>query len=275
MRLRVVGESAAPAFVVPFRSAGHVHGRADVPLWVQRAFVAGLPEQLDALFVASDLQGFATDAGGESRLLGYGVAEQLLEHAVANQIEPSRIGVLLAGDLFARADLTRRGGIGDVRGVWRAFAERFAFVAGVAGNHDAFGDAPGDLVAFAQEPGTYLLDAGTPGLAVAADCHGLRIAGVSGIVGNPEKPWRKTQEQLCAAVRQALALGPDVLLLHQNPALPDVRRADHGWLTDELIAGARGLVVFGHSFCHRALVEIGDCQLLATEGRAFWLERGD
>ena len=275
MTLRVVGESAAPAFVVPFRSAGHAHGATEVPLWVHRAFVAGLPEQLDALFVASDLQGFATASCGSSLLLGYSVAEELLAHARAHCIDPARVGVLLAGDLYARADLTRRGGIGDVRGVWRAFAQRFAFVAGVAGNHDAFGDAPGDLAAFAQEAGVYLLDVGTPGLDLGADCHGLRIAGVSGIVGNPDKPWRKTQEQLRAAVRQALALQPDVLMLHQNPALPDVRRADHGWLTDELAAAARGIVVFGHSFCQRSLVELADCQLLATEGRAFWLERGD
>lgn len=220
-------------------------------------------------------EGFATAADGASRLLGYAVAEQLLAHAAAHSIDPARIGVLLAGDLYARADLSRRGGIGDVRGVWRAFAEHFAFVAGVAGNHDAFGDEPGDLGAFAQETGVYLLDAGTPGLGLAAECNGLRIAGVSGIVGNPEKPWRKTQEQLRVAVRQALALQPDVMLLHQNPALPDVRRADHGWLTDELAAGAHGLVVFGHSFCQRSLVELGDCQLLASEGRAFWLERGD
>ena len=81
MTLRVVGESAAPAFVVPFRSAGHAHGATEVPLWVHRAFVAGLPEQLDALFVASDLQGFATASCGSSLLLGYSVAEELLAHA--------------------------------------------------------------------------------------------------------------------------------------------------------------------------------------------------
>jgi len=65
-----------------------------------------------------------------------------------------------------------------------------------------------------------------------------------------------------------------VLVLHQNPALPDVKRSDHAWLTDLLRERARGLVVFGHSWCHRPLVELGACQMLASEGRAFWLERG-
>jgi hypothetical protein len=243
-------------------------------LWVQRLFAAGLPDELDALFVTSDLQGWSFGDTG-SRLLGLAVADELRQHCEGSGIDPARVGVLLAGDLFAREDLSRRGGVGDVRGVWRAFAAQHGFVAGVAGNHDAFGDGSDDVVAFAAEPGIHLLDYGTPGLVPGAQSHGLRIAGVSGIVGNPDKPWRKSRADLATGVERALALQPDVLLLHQNPGLPDVRRPDHTWLTELLTAQAQALVVFGHSYCHRPVLELGGCQLLASEGRAFWIERGD
>ena len=39
----------------------------------------------------------------------------------------------------ARCVLDKRGGSGDVTGVWLAFADIFQWVAGVAGNHDTFG----------------------------------------------------------------------------------------------------------------------------------------
>jgi len=269
MTLRVLGDCAAPVFLVPFRSA-----TAGQQLWVHRMFVEGLPDELDALFVTSDLQGWADGPFGPC-LLGHAVAAELLDHCQACGIDPRRVGVVLAGDLFALEDLTRRGGVGDVRDVWRAFARHFGFVAGVAGNHDAFGDHPDELVAFAQEPGIHLLDDGTNGLVIAGESHGLRLAGVSGIVGNPHRPWRKTQERMQQAVARALHLDADVLVLHQNPALPDVKRSDHAWLTELLRERARGLVVFGHSWCHRPLVELGACQMLASEGRAFWLERGN
>lgn len=271
MTLKVVGDSAAPVFLVPFRNASSTSTQE---LWVHRLFVAGMPDELDALFVTSDLQGWSTGPAGQ-RLLGFAVADELRDHCAAVGIAPERVGVLLAGDLFALEDLTRRGGVGDVRDVWRAFAASSGFVAGVAGNHDAFGDGAGELLAFAQEPRIHLLDDGTSGLCLGAESHGLRLAGVSGIVGNPARPWRKTQEQLQAAVGKALLLEPDVLVLHQNPALPDVKRSDHAWLTELLHARGQGLVVFGHSWCHRPFVELGRCQLLASEGRAFWLERGD
>lgn len=268
MTLRVVGDAAAPVFLVPFLGTTVMQ-----ELWVHRIFVEGLPPTLDALFVTSDLQGWAPGPDGP-RLLGFAVADELLEHCRACGLDPRRIGVLLAGDLYANEDPLRRGGIGDVRGVWRAFAAKFGFVAGVAGNHDAFGQGAGDLLSFARENGIHLLDSGTEGLLPGAECLGLRLAGVSGIVGNPMRPWRKTREAMAVALARVAQLGADVVLLHQNPSLPDVRRSDHVWLTELLHAQGSGLWVFGHSFCHRPLIELGRCQLLASEGRAFWLERG-
>lgn len=87
-----------------------------------------------------------------------------------------RVGVILAGDLFARPGLDRRGGSGDVRAVWLALARRCRWVAGVAGNHDLFGPKPSvpDFQVFCQSPGVHFLDGDV------AELEGLRIGGLSG-----------------------------------------------------------------------------------------------
>jgi hypothetical protein len=46
---------------------------------------------------------------------------------------------ILAGDLYSAPGGDVRGATGDLRSVWSAFADAFAWVVGVAGNHDLFG----------------------------------------------------------------------------------------------------------------------------------------
>lgn len=260
-----------PAFSLDYRCAARGRGTVDVALEVQRCFVDALPAGLVGLLVTSDLQGWSF-RDGRKELLGVALAAALRSHCDACGIERSRVGVLLAGDLFASEDLSQFGGTGDVRPVWRAFAAQSAFTAGVAGNHDAFGGGAADVAAFALEPGIALLDTAPP-LRPACEFAGLRVAGVSGVVGNPARPWRKHPDAYVDAVAAALATQPDVLLLHQNPALPGVRRDELTRLTQLLAVAGQGLVVFGHAHCPEPIVTLGRCQLLATEGRAFWLER--
>jgi hypothetical protein len=269
--MRILGMADVPAFSLDYRSAAHGRGNVDVGLEVRRCFVDALPPGLAGLLVTSDLQGWSS-SGDRRELLGVALAAALRRHCDAHGIERSRVGVLLAGDLYANGDLSQSGGCGDVRPVWRAFAAQSAFTAGVAGNHDSFGTSAADVAAFAQEPGIALLDTAPP-LRPACEFAGLRIAGVSGVVGNPARPWRKHPDVFVDAVAAALATQPDVLLLHQNPALPGVRRDELTRLTQLLAVAGQGLVVFGHAFCPEPLVTLGRCQLLATEGRAFWLER--
>ena len=96
-----------------------------------------LGDELDAIVACSDLQGVVRGRGNESLLLGVAVAEQLEELAFDGVIPPcARTGVILAGDLYSVPAANKRGGHGDVADVWAAFAERFPWVAGVAGNHD-------------------------------------------------------------------------------------------------------------------------------------------
>ena len=269
--MQLLADHDEPAFAVAYREAP---GGAARDLRVHRVAAAGLPAGVQALFVTSDLQGYADGPRGVE-LAGIAVAEAMGRHAAERGIPRARLGVLLAGDLFAGADDKQRAIVGDVRPVWRAFAQHAAFVAGVAGNHDAFGATPDDVRAFAAEPGVALLDPGMHGLAVAAEFAGLRIAGVSGIVGNTDRPWRRRQDDYIEAVASAIGAAPDILLLHQNPALPGVRRDELSRLTQVLAAAGNGVVVFGHAYSPAPRFALGRCQLLATEGRAFWLEAVD
>lgn len=266
--MQLLADDDAPAFAVVYRATP---GGVERELRVQRIAVAGLPSGLQALFVTSDLQGH-TDGPDGPELAGFAVAEAMGRYAAERGVARARLGALLAGDLYAGVDAQHRAIVGDVRPVWRAFARHAAFVAGVAGNHDAFGATSDEVRAFAAEPGVALLDPGMHGLAVAAEFAGLRIAGVSGIVGNTDRPWRRRQDDYIEAVAAAIGAAPDVLLLHQNPALPGVRRDELSRLTQVLALAGRGVVVFGHAYSPAPRFALGRCQLLATEGRAFWLE---
>lgn len=266
--MQLLADDDVPAFAVAYRE---VPGGAVRDLRVHRVTASGLPSGLQALFVTSDLQGYADGPRG-AELAGIAVAEAMGRYADERGVDRARLGVLLAGDLFAGADEKQRAIVGDVRPVWRAFAQRAAFVAGVAGNHDAFGANADDVRAFASEPGLALLDPGMHGLAVAAEFAGLRVAGVSGIVGNPDRPWRRRHDDYIDAVAAAIGADPHVLLLHQNPALPGVRRDELSRLTQVLAAAGNGVVVFGHAYSPAPRFALGRCQLLATEGRAFWVE---
>ena len=89
-------------------------------------------------------------------------------------------GVILPGDLYSAPGGDKRGATGDVRSVWMAFAESFAWVLGVAGNHDMFGTDE-ERAQLVQEPNVHLLDAELVRLG------GVLFAGVQHIMGDPSR----------------------------------------------------------------------------------------
>jgi hypothetical protein len=268
--MQIVRIEAAPIHRVSYRTAAPGRdGFLDETLAVVRAIVDRLPVGLDAIFATADLQGHVADPTGARppRTLGEVVAEDLRILAELGTIPPAhRVGVLLSGDLHPGQRLDRRGGSGDVRTVWRAFAAGAAWVAGVAGNHDEFGPGPGDVEAFGREPGIHLLDGG------AIDLDGLRLAGIGGIVGNPRKPFRRSEADFVGLLRPLLAGGPDILLLHDGPDFPPQRLLGNSAIRAVLEQAAPVLVVRGHAHWPDPLVRLPNgSQVLNVDGRGVLL----
>lgn len=182
--------------------------RVDLPIYSGSITGLDAPE-LDYLILASDLQG-TVEREGKTLLLGE-VLPDFLETVLTlefDQTDMSRVGVLLCGDLYARTD--RRGGLGDVRHVWRNFNQHFRFVAGVAGNHDDFG-SPEERAAFSEEPGIHLLHYDTQ------EIDGITIGGISGVIGRPSKPNRNAAGTHLKELIYLLQQKPHFVLLHEGP----------------------------------------------------------
>ncbi len=263
--MRILTIEPEPADLVPYRTAlpGGGSAMADLPVYAGR--IEGLPPGLDALVVASDLQGVCEAPGSGPRLLGEELAERLallLEYEFP-RLDPRRITALLCGDLYADPEV--RGSSGDPLPVWRAFAQVFGAAAGVAGNHDLL--PPGGEAELGACGNAEFF--GSPGV---REVSGLRLAGLGGIVGREGRPNRMPEERFLREAERLLALRPDMLLLHQGPSA-GVDQRGHEELRRRLEAGPPLLVCCGHVHWERPLAEIGQAQVLNTDGRAFVLMR--
>ena len=230
--------------------------------------IHGLPPGLDALVACSDLQGREIVSGGTGRLLGEIVPDRLASLAASGRIPPcDRTGVLIAGDLYVVPDLSRRGGLGDVRPVWRAFAGRFRWVAGVSGNHDSFG---GDdaFLEFCSLPRIYWLDGDTVTL------DGLIVGGVAGIIRGDRWPQEQDEPTFTQRLGRVLALKPSLIVLHQPPDGYFADRRGHAAVTHALEhASFDGLVVAGHRHWPEIACDLGSFQVLNAHERVLVLTR--
>ena len=253
--LRITRIDLNPFFTLPHRTSGS----AGVPLHNRlpfyRAYATGLPSHVKSLVLTSDLQG--REAGSQNRLLGVPVAEAL--SALSREgVIPAPDAVFLCGDLFDYPDCRKRGGTGPVDEVFQAFSEVTPEVVGVLGNHDQM-DHPEAL-----PDNTTLLDGG-----VVRVLGNLNVGGVSGIVGNPNRNQRRTEDDFLAALESVTDQAPDILLLHQGPTDPEraTRRGDPG-VALSLETGFQGLTVFGHTrWDWPWLISLGEGQALNVDGR--------
>ncbi len=271
--MRVVSIQEPPIHEIAFLTAAP--GRGGImaqTLPIMRGIVQDLPPTVDALLLVADLQGAvkSSNPDGGYRLLGEALADELVSLSERGTIPPKdRIGVLLAGDLHPGPTLEKRGGSGDVRPVWRAFVEKFGWVAGVAGNHDKFGTAPKDLEELRRQPRVHFLDGDL------ADVQGLRIAGVAGIIGKPHKLWRKDEAIYVGLVGNLLDRRPDVLVLHDGPDVPASGHKGSSAIREIIcLRGENLLVVRGHAYAKQPLVSLKEgVQVLNVDGRAVLLTR--
>jgi Icc-related predicted phosphoesterase len=244
-----------------YRNASRRGGTEVCHLVVERARVRGLPDTLDAIIATSDLQGIVPDPRTrESTLLGVAVAELLEELAFDEKLPlAQRTGVIMAGDMYSVPAANERGGFGSVAPVWSAFAGPFAWVVGVAGNHDDVSDV-------ARDERVVVLD----GEDVRID--GLRIGGVGLITGNPAKKGRRAEDEQLELIELLASDGIDVLVLHEGPRGDDAQPGHP--LVGALIEQHRvPLTICGHVHWPSALARHQHGQILNVDTRVVVLTR--
>ncbi len=263
--LEILAVEDAPIAALRYLNAARGGGTVSERLEISRARVRNLPTGLDALVCASDLQGVVRARGAAtstSTLLGIALAEQLEELAFDGALPPAeRTGILLAGDLYSVPDADKRGGHGDVAEVWRAFAERFAWVAGVAGNHD-------DTSGLSSGGNLHLLDGDV------VELSGLRLGGVGLISGNPAKRGRRAEDDQLERLELMAMEEVDILLCHEGPQ-GDLAAGQlgHPGIRALLEAHAVPLTLCGHVHWPHPLAALGRGAILNVDARAVVLLR--
>jgi 3',5'-cyclic-AMP phosphodiesterase len=225
-----------PVQEILFLSAG-ARGKAETArLPILRATAPRLPTGIDALLLASDLQGVAPSwhGSGESVLLGESLASTLVD--LADSIpELHALGVVLCGDLFSAPDAQKRGATGDVTQVWAAFSSIAHWVVGVQGNHDTFSRSMGRLA------NCTLLDGNIVSLG------GMRFGGVGLIAGHTEKTGRRAESYQSEAITRVSREGPDFLLLHEGPP-GNGTQPGSAHVREAIVREFTGTLIVGH--CH-------------------------
>lgn len=231
---------------IPFLNAGKGAGSFYVDkLPIHLGYASRLPAGISALIVTADLQGrekLGKKNGFPPRLLGQ-VLPKMLAHEILPLLDlPSQqIGVVLAGDFYTVPNLDKRGGTGDVTPVWKAFADQFDWVVGVAGNHDLFGTKDKAYDQPRLPRNCYFLDKDYRSI------NDMKFAGVGGIIGNPRRVWRKTEEQFADAVLELADHRPEILIMHDGPNSPLDGYRGSSSIRETLAVCPPMLVIRGHA----------------------------
>ncbi|MEV7627756.1 metallophosphoesterase [Actinoplanes sp. NPDC089786] len=259
--MRLIDTRPQRLATVSYRAAGPGGVPQHVQLGVERLRVDKLPDGCDALVAAGDLQGVApSPLGGDPVLLGISLADYLAVWAESELLPPAdRVGVLLTGDLYSAPGADRRGVSGAVLDVWLAFAAAGCpVVLGVAGNHDEVTAAEvADL-----GPDVALLDG------ERRDVGGVTVAGVSGIIGDPERALRRTEKDFLDLVRKLTTPLPDVLLLHEGPTGDRAGQRGRAAVRSALERRAPALTLCGHVHWTDPVAALGDGHIVNLDARA-------
>jgi Icc protein len=257
-----------PSVSVAARGAGIEEKHIPV-LW---GIVDQLPDELDALLITADLQAYDSldKPVYARRLLGHIVAQEMSTMAEFGLIPAAqRTGVILAGDFYALPELNRRGGLGDVEEIWCDFAQDFRWVVGVAGNHDQFKGKCDFANVFRRWTNIYPLDGDFINL------DNLGIAGISGVLGKPEKPWRHSPKEWNRKSQRLLTQAPDILVLHEGPDIPEARLAGRKEVRSVLnTVKTQTVVICGHCYWKSPVVSLSErVQVLNVDSRVVLLTR--
>jgi len=243
-----------PFHELNYRSSGRGGEIRNVTLPFYKAYVDVLPKGVSSFILTSDLQGRESDES-RNRLVGEAVSEEISLLCDLGEI-PSVNFIALAGDLYDFPELHKLGGTGDVTSVWNAFAKKFEYVVGVHGNHDI-------VVEDEMESNAVVLDG------ISIIMQGIKIGGVSGIVGRTDRNQRKSREDFIKCLSKVTRSKNDLILLHQGPQGFDEAQIGDPEITKHLKTTGNAIVAFGH--CHWAdpFLEIGKNQVLNVDNRLY------
>lgn len=218
----------------------------NLPIYLGTIINSGIKD-IEYIVIASDLQGNVVEKD-ETKLLGEVLPSflELLFEIEFEGIDRKKVGVLLCGDLYARLD--KRGGLGDVKNVWRAFNDKFGFVVGVAGNHDDFGK-PEEFESFIQEEGIYYLHN------QIRKVRKLKIGGISGIIGRPDKLFRNDESEHLKELKKLLLAQPDFILLHEGPNNINPELHGNDKIREVIERSKRNIIFCGHNHWNCSLIE--------------------
>jgi len=252
--VKFIEVSETPFHELKYRSSGRGGKIREVVLPFYRAIVDAIPKGASSFVLTSDLQGRENDKN-TNRLVGEAVAEELsLLHELGEIPKVDFIG--LAGDLYDYPEMHKLGGTGDVTSVWNAFAREFKVVVGVHGNHDKVIES--ELAA-----NTIILDG------ASSNVNGIRIGGVSGIIGRSDRNQRKSEDKFIKKLGKVTNGKNSLILLHQGPEDTVNKQIGEPLITQHLETRGNCIVVFGHCYWSKALVTIGKNQVLNVDNKLY------
>ena len=99
-------------------------------------------------------------------------------------------------------------------------------------------------------------------------CSKEPVAGVGGIIGNPGKAGRRSEDDFLDALNRAIDGRPSVMVLHQGPNGAPGQRGDEA-IRETVELGEVPLTICGHSHWEQSLADIaGGAQVLNVDARA-------
>lgn len=251
MKILEVYES--PFHELQYRTSGRggVERTINLPFYMVK--VAKMPDGISTMVLTSDLQGREMDSN-TNRLVGEAVSDELTLLQELGEI-PQIDLVVLAGDFFDYPDCHKLGGTGDVTEVWNAFARISDSVCAVLGNHDTVDEQKLDnnIVYLDSE---------------ISNVKGIRIGGVSGIIGEPNRNQRKTEAKFKKALQHITSRKSDIILLHQGPDKIKNQQSQ-SFIRKHLEDNGSSLVIFGHRHWKKPFNQIGNNQILNVDKRLY------
>lgn len=237
---------------------------SEYSLPIYKGKIEGLPENINAIVVTSDLQGVVIQ-NDENVLLGEILAEnlKLIFDIYFPEIDRKETIVFLCGDLYT--DLIKRGQSGNPTKVWEKFASVFGQTIGIGGNHDKF-DNVEDINKI--QNAKLLINE-------IFEIEGLRIGGLSGIIGRADKNFRLQETDYLKALSNLLSKKPNILLTHLSPQISDEDLQGDENITKILEKGNKTTLFCGHSHWeyNKAFDMKNETQILNADTKVFILTK--